>query len=174
MIEADIEEGLSDFLLGFHGDQMADWEKVDEKDIDEHEHDVKFELDNNFNFAPRFGGHRFDDALSMASYLTGASQAIRLANEPSTVTHLPRPKDTPIPPTHAAIIQQDSIITSPPDLQTISLALVAAVVAADAAVAYMMRLQPVLPWSEWTEKFMKLRKTTMMDSNSALFMKSTL
>ena len=29
VIEADVEEGPSDFLLGFHGNQMADWEKVD-------------------------------------------------------------------------------------------------------------------------------------------------
>ena len=41
MIEADVEEGHSDFLQGFHGDQMADWEKVDEEDIDKPENDVK-------------------------------------------------------------------------------------------------------------------------------------
>ena len=113
MIEADVEEGPSDFLLGFHGNQMADWEKVDEEDIDAPENEVKFELDKNFNFAPRFGGHGFDDGLSMASHLMGASQATQLTNEPSTATHLPRPKDSPIPPTHPAVIQQDSIIANP-------------------------------------------------------------
>jgi len=88
VIETDVEEGPSDFLLGFHGEQMADWEKVDEEDIDEPENDVKFELDIFFNFAPRLGGHGFDDGFSMASHLTGVSQATQLANEPSTATHL--------------------------------------------------------------------------------------
>ena len=45
VIDADVEEGPSDFLQGFHWGQMADWEKVDEEDIDEPENYVKFELD---------------------------------------------------------------------------------------------------------------------------------
>ena len=52
------------------------------------ENDVKFELDKNFNFAPQLGGHGFDDGLSMASHLTGASQATLLATELSPATHL--------------------------------------------------------------------------------------
>ena len=74
VIETNVEEGTSDFLLGFHGDQMADWEKVDKEDIYEPENDIKFELDKNFNFAPRLGEHGFDDGLSMAFHLTRASE----------------------------------------------------------------------------------------------------
>ena len=74
-----------------------------------------------FDFGPRLGGHGFDDGLSMASHLTGASQATELANEPQPDIHLPRPTEEsieyttianqtklkPLSPIEAAVLQAD-------------------------------------------------------------------
>ena len=72
----------------------------------------------------------------MASHLTGASQATLLATELFPATHLARTKDPPVPPTHPAVIRQDSIIENPLYLDTISLTLAAAVLQADADVTW--------------------------------------